>query len=224
MNTITGSSLSDRPIAEIIISVRDGDMQTPGQLQKLGQLLQLYRNYLSVLATTQLDRRLRRRMGTSDLVQETMLAAHRDFGQFRGGSEGELLAWLRQILSNCLSHAVEKNIHAKKRDMRREVGIDQVAKKLDDSVASMSNLFADNTATPSQIAGRRELAAELANQLAKLKPNYRDVIVYRNLQDLSFGEIADRMEIKSGAARMLWTRAIAKFKEVCDLDNSGDVR
>ncbi|MEZ6079711.1 MAG: sigma factor [Pirellulaceae bacterium] len=53
-------------------------------------------------------------MSTSDLVQETMLAAHRDFGDFRGGSE-ELLAWLRQILSNCLSHAVQKNIHAKKR-------------------------------------------------------------------------------------------------------------
>ena len=209
MEAITDSSLSDRPIAEIIASVRDGNTQTPGQLQKLGQLLQLYRNYLSVLATTQLDRRLRRRMSTSDLVQETMLAAHRDFGQFRGGSEGELLAWLRQILSNCLSHAVEKNIYAKKRDMRREVAIEQVAKTLDDSMARMSNLFADDAATPSQIVGRRELAAELSDQLAKLKPNYRDVIVYRNLQGLSFDEIADRMEIKSGAARMLWMRAIA---------------
>lgn len=204
--------------------MRDGNTQTPAQLQKLGQLLQLYRNYLSVLATTQLDRRLRRRMSTSDLVQETMLAAHRDFRQFRGGSEGELLAWLRQILSNCLSHAVEKNIHAKKRDMRREVAIEQVARKLDDSMARMSNLFADDAATPSQIVGRRELAAELSNQLAKLKPNYRDVIVYRNLQGLSFDEIADRMEMKSGAARMLWTRAIAKFKEVCDLQDSGDRR
>jgi RNA polymerase sigma-70 factor (ECF subfamily) len=224
MDAITDSSLSDRPIAEIIASVRDGNTQTPEQLQKLGQLLQLYRNYLSVLATTQLDRRLRRRMSTSDLVQETMLAAHRDFGQFRGGSEGELLAWLRQILSNCLSHAVEKNIHAKKRDLRREVAIEQVAPKIDDSMARMSNLFADDAATPSQIVGRRELAAELSDQLAKLKPNYRDVIVYRNLQGLSFDEIADRMEIKSGAARMLWTRAIAKFKEVCDLNVSGGVR
>ena len=63
-----------------------------GDHASLGELLQLYRNYLSVLATTQLDRRLRRRLNPSDLVQETMLAAHRDFGKFRGGSEGELLA------------------------------------------------------------------------------------------------------------------------------------
>lgn len=221
MNATTDSSLSGRPIAEIIASVQDGSSQTPRQSQKLGRLLQLYRNYLSVLATTQLDRRLRRRMSTSDLVQETMMAAHRDFGQFRGGSEGELLAWLRQILSNCLSHAVEKNIHAQKRDMRREVAIEQVARKLDDSMARMSNLFADNAATPSQIVGQRELADELTNQLSKLKPNYRDVIVYRNLQGLTFEEIANRMEIKSGAARMLWTRAIAKFKEVCDMKDMG---
>ena len=118
MQTTNDSSPMKRPIAEVIDSARDGNTRT------LGQLLQLYRNYLSVLAMTQLDRRLWRRVSTSDLVQETMLAAHRDFGQFRGNSEGELLAWLRQILVNCLSHAVEKNIHAKKRDMRREVDIE----------------------------------------------------------------------------------------------------
>jgi len=217
MSPHTDSSLSERPIAEVIDSARDGNTQT------LGRLLQLYRNYLNVLATTQLDQRLRRRMSTSDLVQETMMAAHRDFAQFRGGSEGELLAWLRQILSHCLSHAVEKNFRAQKRDMRREVAIEQVARKLDDSAAQMSNLFADKAATPSQVVVQRELAAELSDQLNKLKPSYRDVIVYRNLQGLSFDEIADRMGIKSGAARMLWTRAIAKFKEVCDPKFMGGV-
>ena len=216
MTALNSSPPSDRSIAEIIESARGGNTRT------LGQLLQLYRSYLGVLATTQLDRRLQRRMSTSDLVQETMMAAHRDFRQFRGGSEGELLAWLRQTLSNCLSHAVEKNIHAKKRDLRREVAIEQVAQKLDESMARISNLFADKAATPSEVVGQRELAAELSDQLAKLKPNYRDVIVYRNLQGLSFEEVAARMQIKTGAARMLWTRAIAKFKEVCVLQDSGD--
>ena len=65
-----------------------------GEREPLGQLLQLYRNYLTILATTQLDRRLRRRMSPSDLVQETMLAAHGDFAKFRGSSERELLAWM----------------------------------------------------------------------------------------------------------------------------------
>ncbi len=52
----------------------------------------------------------------------------------------------------------------------------------------------------------------LADQLARLPPQYRDVIVLRNLQGLSFEEVADRMDRKPGAVRMLWLRAIEKFK------------
>lgn len=208
-------SQTNEAVSEKIAAVRGGDAQS------LGSLLLLYQNYLAVLATTQLDQRLRRRMSTSDLVQETMLAAHRDFGQFRGTSEGELMAWLRQILSHCLSHAIEKNVYAKKRDIRREVALDHVAKRLDDSMARLSHMVTDKAASPSEVMMRRELAAELSDQLAKLKESYRDVIVYRNLQGLSFDEIAQRMEIKSGAARMLWVRAIAKFKEVAQVDDNG---
>src|SRR5262245_28411131 len=83
-----------------------------GDRSQLGQLLQLYRNYLTILAATQLDARLRRRMSPSDLVQEAMLGAYRDFDQFRGASERELLAWLRQILIHCLHHAYEAPVQA----------------------------------------------------------------------------------------------------------------
>ncbi|WP_372722714.1 sigma-70 family RNA polymerase sigma factor [Novipirellula sp.] len=212
MSTAPPKELSDAQISvsEMLEQVRHGD------LNSLGQLLQLYRNYLSVLATTQLDGRLRRRMSPSDLVQETMLAAHRDFAAFRGGSEGELLAWLRQILSNCLGHAIEANVFAQKRDIRREVALDQIAKNVDDSMARLANILADRGLSPSEDMGRRELSLRLSDQLAKLKPEYRDVIVYRNLQGLSFDEIAERMNRKSGAVRMMWLRAINKFKETCD--------
>ncbi|WP_442512000.1 sigma-70 family RNA polymerase sigma factor [Novipirellula sp. SH528] len=213
MSTATANESSDVQVsvAEMLDQVRHGDTNS------LGELLQLYRNYLSVLATTQLDGRLRRRMSPSDLVQETMMAAHRDFAAFRGGSEGELLAWLRQILSNCLGHAIEANVFAKKRDIRREVALDQVANNVDDSMARLANILADRGASPSENMGRRELALRLSNQLAKLKPEYREVIVFRNLQGLSFDEIAERMGRKSGAARMLWLRAINKFKETCEI-------
>jgi len=61
---------------------------------------------------------------------------------------------------------------------------------------------------------RRERAVALADQLAKLRAPYRDVIVLRNLQGLTFEEIADRMGRNAGAVRMLWLRAIDKFKQV----------
>jgi len=186
-----------------------------GRSEAMGQLLQMYRNYLTILATMQLDRKLRRRMNPSDLVQETMLAAHRDFAKFRGTSEPEFLAWLRQVLINCLHHAVEVHLRAKKRDVRREVPIEQVSAALDRSAASFAHLLADRRDSPSACVRQRERAVALADQLAQLKPDYRDVIVLRNLQGLSFEEIADRMERGTGAVRMLWLRAIDRFKQAC---------
>ncbi len=185
-----------------------------GQLEPLGQLLQLYRNYLNILATAQLDHRLRRRMSASDLVQEAMLAAHRDFGKFRGASEREFLAWLRQILINCLHHAFETHVKAQRRDVRCEISIDQAGRALDRSAANFAHALADPGPSPSAPARQRERAAALADQLAKLRPEYREVIVLRNLQGLSFEEIAARMDRKTGAVRMMWLRAIEKFKQV----------
>jgi RNA polymerase sigma-70 factor (ECF subfamily) len=185
-----------------------------GQSEPLGQLLQSYRNYLTILATTQLDRRLRRRMNPSDLVQETMLAAHCNFPKFRGGTEREFLAWLRQILINCLHRAIEMHLEAKRRDIRYEVSIDQLSAALDRSALRFSQVLADRGPSPSDPMRQRERAVALADQLAKLPPQYRDVIVLRNLQGLSFDEIAERLDRKTGAVRMLWLRAIEKFKDI----------
>ncbi|MEO1526372.1 MAG: sigma-70 family RNA polymerase sigma factor [Planctomycetota bacterium] len=196
-----------KPVGQLMDAAREGDTET------LGQLLQMYRNYLSVLASTQLDGRLRRRLNSSDVVQETMLAAHRDFGAFRGQSEGELLAWLRQILINCVRHAVEVHVKAKKRDVRREVALDAASKRANDSMLRLGNILADRGRSPSEECGQRELAVSVADQLAKLKPDYRDVIVLRNLQGLSFDEVADQMGRTKGSVRMLWLRAMEKFKQ-----------
>jgi RNA polymerase sigma-70 factor (ECF subfamily) len=202
------ATMEDDSIATLIEDARGGDGEP------LGHLLQLYRNYLTVLATTQLDRRLRRRMNPSDLVQEAMLAAHRDFGQFRGGSERELLGWLRQILINCLHHAIETHLKAKMRDIRCEVSIEQVSASLDRSVVNFGQILADPRPSPSAISRQRERSVAFADQLAQLRPDYRDVLILRNLQGLSFDEIADRMDRKAGAVRMLWLRAIDKLRQI----------
>jgi RNA polymerase sigma-70 factor, ECF subfamily len=190
------------------------DQARRGETEPLGQLLQMYRNYLTILATTQLGQRLRRRMNPSDLVQEAMMAAHCDFTKFRGTSERELLAWLRQILINCLHHAVETHLKAKTRDLRREVSVEQISAALDRSVVNFAFQLADREPSPSAPMRQRERAVALADQLAKLGPLYRDVIVLRNLQGLSFDEVARRMDRKPGTVRMLWLRAIEKLKQV----------
>lgn len=200
---------SSREFLQLLAAARGGNREA------LGELLQWYCNYLTILASTQLDKRLQRRLSPSDLVQDTLLAAQRDFPDFRGQCERELLGWLRQILINSLHRAIEVHLKAGKRDLRREVSLDEMNTSMDKSAVNFGAILAGNGTSPSGPVHARERAVALANELAKLPEHYREVIVLRNLQSLSFEEIATRMEKSVGAVRMLWLRAIDKFKETC---------
>ena len=182
-----------------------------GEGGNIGELLQHYRNYLMLLATTQVERRLAPRVSPSDIVQETMLKAHRHFGQFQGQTERELLAWLRQILLNNLARFVERYMLAAKRDMRREISLEQIGAG-SERPAALQSLLRARGKTPSAIAQHREEAVVLAGRLARLPPDYREILVLRNIEGLPFEEAAARMKRPLGATRMLWLRAIKKLR------------
>src|SRR5262249_24501388 len=161
----------------------------------------LYRNYLYLLARTQIDLHLQARCNPSDLVQETFLQACQHFDQFRGGSTPELLGWLRSILVHSLARVVEKQMLSQKRDMRREISLERFRAVLDRSSAHFEAALVSQCSSPSAQVEQRELAALVANQLARLPAHYRDVIVLRNLEGLAFDEVARRMGRTPGAVR-----------------------
>jgi RNA polymerase sigma-70 factor, ECF subfamily len=184
-----------------------------GEAQSLGRLLELYRNYLHLLAVSQIDKRLQVRSSPSDVVQETFLEAHRDFGQFQGRSESEFLAWLRRILVNNLMRSYERHVRAQRRCVHREVSLHRLGEALEKSTARLEDVLADHAGSPSSEAGRHESAVALADQLAALPPDQREVIVLRHLRGLPFGEIAKHMDRSSGAVRMLWFRAMTQLRD-----------
>jgi len=192
----------------LLAAARQGDADC------LGALLELYRNYLHLLARTQIDLHLQGRASPSDAVQECFLHACANFGQFRGQSEKELLAWLRRILVNTLAGVVEKQRKARKRDVRREVSVDKLVRNLEDSSVAFEAALVSPSGSPSARAERRELAALVADQLAQLPANYREVIVLRNLEGLPFEEVARRMGRTAGAVRILWLRALDRLRKM----------
>jgi len=189
------------------------DRARSGSTESLGRLLQLYANYLKLLVLAQLERNLRVRVSPSDVVQETFFEAHRDFVQFRGHTTAEFLAWLRRILVNNLARVVEQHVLAEKRDVRREVSLERLASALEQSTARLEAILPDGGSSPSAGAHRREMEIVLADELAELPSDYRDVIVMRHIEALPFEEVGRRMERSSGAVRMLWLRAIKLLRE-----------
>ena len=179
----------------------------------LGRLLSLYTNYLKLLVTAQMDHRLRVRVSPSDIVQDTFFEAHRDFEQFRGQSTGEFVAWLRKIVVNNILRVVEQHVLAEKRDVRREVSLEQIGRRLEESTVRLETFLAQEVESPSGCAVRREHEIQLADALAALPADYRDIIVLRHIEGLPFEKVAERMKRSAGAVRMLWLRALKKLRE-----------
>jgi RNA polymerase sigma-70 factor, ECF subfamily len=201
-------SLEDRDDSEELIALaRAGDSAA------LGRLLDRYHPYFSLLVRFQIGRRLQGKVDPADLIQETFLEAFRDIGQFRGATERELLGWLRSILSGVLANQVRHYLGTKRRDMRLER---ELADDLDRSSRAMDRALVARQNSPSHSAARREQAVLLADALGKLPEDYREVIILRQLEDLSFPEVARRMGRTQDSVKNLWARALARLRNVMD--------
>jgi RNA polymerase sigma-70 factor (ECF subfamily) len=184
-----------------------------GEAGGLDQLLGAYRNYLALLARTWIDPSMRGKADPSDLVQETLLKAHQHFDQFRGQTEPEIAAWLRRILARSLADFARRFRLAEARNVSRERSLEEM---LDRSSAALGNLVAAAGNSPSQSAARRELSVVLADALADMDPDYREVLELRNLQELDWDEVARRMNRSQGAVRMLWARALRQLRPLVE--------
>jgi len=181
-----------------------------GNDEQRDRLFEACRPYLGLVARAQVESSLRAKVDASDLVQETLLEAHRDFQHFQGQSEGEWLAWLRNILSHNAADFVRRFRGTAKRDARREVALRSPG---DPSTALRGADPASPIESPSQQVMRRDRELAVAAALDQLTDDYREVIMLRNLQRLPFDEVAQRMGRSRPATQMLWSRAIKKLQK-----------
>lgn len=195
--------LSPSRLLQLVAKARAGDTDA------VGKLLQSFRQYLRLLAELQIDEQYQAKIDASDVVQETFLDAHRDFAQFHGSTESELMVWLRRILANNLADHVLRHFGRQRRDLQLERSLHQ---ELEHSSHCLDQSFVLAQPSPSQIAVRREQAVVLADALEKLPEDYRQVLVLRHLKGLKFPEVARRMDRSVGGVQQLWTRAVAELR------------
>jgi RNA polymerase sigma-70 factor (ECF subfamily) len=175
-----------------------------------GRPLEGYRDYLRLLARTQLGPRLQAKLDASDVAQQTLLQAHQARGQFRGTTEAEKLAWLRAILANVLA-AAARRFEARLRDIRQERSLEG---DLELSASRLECLFAADLTSPSQRAVRGEELLRLASALTRLPEDQRQVVELHHLKGLPVAEVAAHMGRTAPAVVGLLFRGLKKLRQL----------
>jgi RNA polymerase sigma-70 factor (ECF subfamily) len=177
-----------------------------GSQEALGQMLDACRRYLLFIAGQELDPGLQGKGGASDLVQETLLEAFRDFANFQGESEQELRGWLRRLLLNNVV-----NFGRRYRDTaKRQAGIEV---PIGDPSSDLAETLIGGDSTPSAHAMAHEQTRAVEQALERLPDDYRQVISLRLQDDLPFEEIGRQMNRSTNAAEKLWLRAIERLRQ-----------
>jgi RNA polymerase sigma-70 factor (ECF subfamily) len=180
-----------------------------GDRLALGDLLEQYRGYLSLLARVQIGRRLQGKVDAADLVQDAFLEAHQNWERFRGTTEAELLQWLRRILAAGVADLMRRYLGSQCRDVRLERDL---AAELDRSSHDMDGGLLAKQDSPSKQVAQREQGVLLADALGLLPEDYREVLILRHLEGLSFPAVAQRMERSLDSVKKLWTRALDRLR------------
>jgi RNA polymerase sigma-70 factor (ECF subfamily) len=178
--------------------------------EEAGRRLEPFRAYLRLLARLHLAPQLRGKLDPSDVVQQTLLQAYQALEQFRGDSEAQLAAWLRQVLARNLAQAL-RDFGRARRDLAREQSL-QAA--LDASSARLEAWLAAEGSSPSQRAEQAEQALRLAEALEQLPEAQREALVLQHWQGLSLAQIGEHLGRSPEAVAGLIKRGLRQLRQL----------
>ncbi|TWT61422.1 RNA polymerase sigma factor [Rubinisphaera italica] len=167
------------------------------------QLCERFREYLTTIAQSELRQELQSKVGTSDLIQESMLEAWSEMHCFRGSSEGEFRLWIARLFRHNLIDQARKYRKTQSRNLSLEIRIDQ---------HHHQNILESNELSGSRIMLLRENDEMLLRAVNQLPEKQKSVILLKHENGLSYEEIAEQMNVKATAIRKIWSRAIQTLR------------
>lgn len=169
-----------------------------------------FESYLRLLAEARVGRGGASPIDPSDLVQQTLMDAHRDRDRFHGATDAERAAWLRRLLACNLADALRARGRLK-RDEGRERSLEA---ELAASSARLAGWLAADQTSPSGRIDREESALRLADALGRLPEANRVALVLRHVEGRPLAEIADQLGRTPAAVAGLLKRGLAQLRTI----------
>jgi RNA polymerase sigma-70 factor (ECF subfamily) len=178
------------------------------------QLLGAHRDRLKRMVAAHLDRRLAARVDPSDIVQEALLDAYRDFSEYLATRPIPVYPWLRQLAWERLLKCHRAHVKVQKRSVGREQPWElQIP---DESALRLADCLVAAGTSPSRRLIRDELRDRVRAALAAAPPRDREVLIMRHLEEMSAAEIAAALGITERAAKARHTRALERLRGLLD--------
>jgi RNA polymerase sigma-70 factor (ECF subfamily) len=157
------------------------------------------------------------KVDASDIVQQTLLDAHRTLHQFRGSTEAEMAAWLGRMLSCNIADAF-RALACQKRDAGLERSLDM---PLDDGRSQVEAWLEAVQTSPSGKALRNERLERLAWAMRQLPETQRKAVELYHLHGLSLIETGEQLNLTVGSVAGLCRRGLANLRELLEEYESG---
>lgn len=127
----------------------------------------------------------------SDVVQEVFFKVFRNVNSFRGGSS--LRTWIYRIAVN------EAHNHRRwfSRHRRNQVGLESE----EENVRNWQDVFSDNSRSAFDLVSDSETRAIVEQALAEVNPLFRAAVVLRDLEEMSYEEIAEVLQVSLGTVK-----------------------
>src|SRR5262249_9170659 len=145
------------------------------------------------------------KLDASDVVQQTLLQAYQGLKQFRGETDADLAAWLRRILTNCLTDALRKHGRAAG-DIALERAVEESSARLEAGLASAQP-------SPSHHAMRQEQMLRLAEALGQLPEDQAEAVRLRHFEGRTLADIAEHLGRSETAAAGLIKRGMQALRD-----------
>lgn len=147
---------------------------------------------------------MKAKVGASDIVQSACLEIHCHFHEIRGETAVEWKSWLRQLLLRDVQDVRRRYRDTPRRDIRREQQLQEGDgfrwDPEDEELSPRASLIAAEESNTLRMA------------LQQLSEEHRQVLRYRNWDELPFADIGRLLNRSEDAARKLWTRAVDRLQ------------
>lgn len=203
----------DGETKNLIVSAKLGDEKV------LNLLFARYQQRILRIVRLRLNQGLRYKLKlqSMDIVQEVFMYALQHLKDFEPKSQGHFLNWLSKKVEHYICDRLDYVSRIKREAPCGEVSVEEkvLEKNTSGGYEHELQIKADDT-TPSQFAVKRDREEMIDTVLGQLEPEERELIINRDLEEMTFIEIGERRNENADAVRKRYNRAFLKLIDLAE--------